>query len=346
MLTLSHLTSNFLVQLNRATDRTFTLPILVFYPTARCNSRCVSCDWWKSDGAGDLTLAEIERLAGELPALGTRAVTFSGGEPTLRRDVYEIAAVFRPRVARLQLLTSGLFLERDAAAVSRYFDEVTISLDAATPEQYARIRGVNGLPVIERGVRALKERSPGTPVRARSTLHRHNFRDLPRLIDKAREMGLDGVSFLAADVTSDAFGRVPGPGAPPRGLLLEPAEVDEFARVVDRTIETHRADFESRFVAEPADKLRRLPRYYAAQLGLGDFPPVRCDAPWASVVVEADGAVRPCYFHPAVGNVRERSLGDIMRDEMVAFRRRLSVADDPTCRRCVCTLQVGLRSRV
>jgi radical SAM protein with 4Fe4S-binding SPASM domain len=61
-------------------------------------------------------------------------------------------------------------------------------------------------------------------------------------------------------------------------------------------------------------------------------------------VVEADGAVRPCYFHPAVGNIRKTSLRDLLANEMVGFRRELSVAQNATCQRCVCTLQVGLRT--
>ena len=349
------LASNVLVQLNRATDRTIALPILVFFPTARCNSRCVSCDWWKATGATDLTLDEIRRLADELRGLRTRLVAFSGGEPTLRRDVYDIAALFRARGMRLHLLTSGLFLERDAAAVVQQFEQVTISLDGHTAAQYERIRGVNGLSLIERGVKRLKTLSPRMPVRARCTVHRYNFRELPRLIEKARAMGLDGISFLAADVSSEAFGRASqgnGVGAKTSlrtasstsGLLLNGDQIDEFARVVEHTIVSRAADFESGFVAETPDKLRRLPRYYAAQQGLGEFPSVRCNAPWASAVVEADGAVRPCYFHRVVGNVRENCLRQILAREMVAFRRGLTVAEDATCRRCVCTLHVGLRT--
>jgi Fe-coproporphyrin III synthase len=342
MLTIPQVASNLLVQLNQATNRTFALPILIFFPTGRCNSRCVSCDWWKADGAGDLTLDEIRALTDQLPALRTRLVSFSGGEPTVRRDVYEIAAMFRARGVRLHLLTSGLSLERDAAAVVEQFAEVTISLDGHTPDRYQQIRGVNGLGVVERGVKKIKTLSPQTRVRARSTLHRHNFTELPSLIDKAHMMGLDGISFLSADVTSEAFGRRTATSM--GELLLSPEEVEEFARVVEATIVSHRADFVSRFIAESPDKLRRLPKYYAAQHGLGEFPAVLCNAPWASAVVEADGAVRPCYFHRVVGNIRERSLRDLLASEMVAFRRELNVAHNATCRRCVCTLQVGLRS--
>jgi len=342
MLTIPQLTSNLLVQLNQATNRTFVLPILIFFPTARCNSHCVSCDWWKADGAGDLSLDEIRALTDQLPALRTRLVSFSGGEPTVRRDVYEIAAMFRARGVRLHLLTSGLSLERDAAAVVEQFGEVTISLDGHTADRYEQIRGVNGLGVIERGVKKIKALSPRTPIRARSTLHRHNFTELPHLIDKAHAMGLDGISFLTADVTSEAFGRRTESSM--GGLLLHQDEVPEFARIVEATIASHHGDFESRFVAESPDKLRRLSRYYAAQHGLGEFPPVRCNAPWVSAVVEADGAVRPCYFHPVVGNIRERSLSELLADEMVAFRRGLDMTQNETCRRCVCSLKVGLRA--
>jgi MoaA/NifB/PqqE/SkfB family radical SAM enzyme len=341
--------SNLLVQLNQATHRTFALPILMFFPTARCNSRCVSCDWWKSDGHGDLSLDEIRALADQLPALRTRVVSFSGGEPTLRRDVYEIAALFRARGMRLHLLTSGLFLERDAAAVVEHFEQVTVSLDGHTAELYQRIRGVNGLGTVERGVKKLKALAPRMPVRARSTLHRANYTALPALIDKARAMGLDGISFLAADVTNEAFGRTStadaaGGASSPRDLLLTTDEVREFARVVEDTIGSHAPDFASRFVAERPDRLRQLPRYYAAQRGLGAFPPVQCNAPWASAVVEADGAVRPCFFHRVVGNIRDTSLRELMANEMVAFRRGLDVTQDAICRRCVCTLRVGLRT--
>jgi Fe-coproporphyrin III synthase len=79
-----HTGTSVLVRLGEWTNRTFVLPVVVFFPTSRCNSRCVSCDWWKCSGAGDLSLEEIETVADALPALGTRMVLFSGGEPLLR----------------------------------------------------------------------------------------------------------------------------------------------------------------------------------------------------------------------------------------------------------------------
>jgi MoaA/NifB/PqqE/SkfB family radical SAM enzyme len=112
---------------------------------------------------------------------------------------------------------------------------------------------------------------------------------------------------------------------------------------VEQTIADREADFNSRFVAEPPAKLRRLPQYYAALAGLAPFPPVDCNAPYMSVVIEADGAVRPCFFHEAIGNVRQTSLSRIVEDRLPSFRADLIVGSNPVCERCVCAMKTGLR---
>jgi MoaA/NifB/PqqE/SkfB family radical SAM enzyme len=343
----SRLVSNALVQLNMRTHLTWALPILLYAPTSRCNSRCVSCDWWRSDGARDLNREEVAALCQELPGLKTKLVVFTGGEPLVRDDVFELADLFRAQGVTLHLLTSGLALERHASAVAERFAEVTISLDGHTPDLYRRVRGVDGLHAVERGVRRLKELRPGLPIRARSTLHQRNFRSLPDLIDKATSIGFDRISFLGADVGSDAFGRsTPGATPNPHSLLLNPAEVDEFEKVIDKALLSHAEAFRGGRVAERGERLRNLARYYRAHQRRGPFPKVHCNAPWASAVVEADGNVRPCFFQPRVGNLREKRLRALLDDEMVRFRQRLDVGRDTTCQRCVCSLHVGMRTRL
>ena len=330
-----------LVRLGEVSNRTFVLPLVVFYPTSRCNSRCISCDWWKQSGEGDLTVDEIDRLAGSLPALGTRLVVFSGGEPLLRPEVFDAACMFRARGLTLHLLTSGVLLERFADRVANYFSRVCISLDASSEPLYEQVRGVSALGAVSRGVARLRRLAPAVPLTARATLHRANYRELPRLIEKARELHLDGISFLAADVSSLAFGRERMPD--PAGLALGRADVAEFEQIVERTIAAYAADFESGFVAESPHKLRRLPQYYAALAGDAAFPPVRCNAPWVSVVIEANGAVRPCFFHQPVGNLRNDPLPSIVAANLRAFRQALDVSGNPVCRRCVCALRTGWR---
>jgi MoaA/NifB/PqqE/SkfB family radical SAM enzyme len=320
----------------RLTNRTLVLPLLIYYPTSRCNSRCVSCDWWKSTGADDLTLDEILAFVRLLPPFGVRVVAFSGGEPLLRQDVFTIARAFRERVSRAELLTSGVLLPRHAKEVAGTFSRVTVSLDATGHELYRRVRGIDALGAVEEGVRKLKELSPALPVTARATLHRSNFRELPALVAKARELGLDGISFLAADVSSLAFGRRHAPAA--EECALDAGEIEEMRALIELTIASH----SDGFVAESPAKLRRIADYYAALRGQGKFPPVSCNAPWISAVIEANGAVRPCFFHPAVGNVRSTPLPQILRRNLRAFRASLDVPTDSLCRRCVCSMKATI----
>ena len=330
-----------LVRLAEVTNRTFVLPVVMFYPTSRCNSRCASCDWWKSSGAGDLALEEIEDVAKSLPGLGTRIVVFSGGEPLLRPEVFAAARLFLAHGVTLHLLTSGVLLERCAAEVARHFSHVVVSLDATTEELYRAVRGVVALTTVEKGVARLRQLVPELRVTARATLHRLNFRELPLLIDHAHAMALDGISFLPADVSSTSFGREQP--IDQAALSLGRADIAEFAELVEETIASHADDFESGFVAESPAKLRRLPSYYAALAGAGPFPSIACNAPYMSVVVEADGAVRPCFFHKPVGNVRYAPLAAIVARNLPAFRRTLDVGSNPVCTRCVCSMKTGWR---
>jgi MoaA/NifB/PqqE/SkfB family radical SAM enzyme len=343
------LRSNLLVKLGELTDQTHALPLVLFAPTARCNSRCISCDWWRADGAGDLTLPEIRALAAELPRFGTKVVVLTGGEPLLRADVMEVADAFLKAGMTLHLLTSGLALERHAPAIAERFVDVTVSLDGHTAELYRAIRGVDALEVVAAGVAKLRRLAPSIPLRARSTIHRHNFRYLSELCAKSFEMGFDQISFLTADVTSDAFNHrsLPRAEVPESSdLLLRDEDLDEFERVVESTIRSRTAELAARRIVPGPAGLRRLVAYYRAHLGKGPFPSVDCNAPWTSVVIEADGSVRPCFFHPSVGNLRQRPLATLLTEAMPAFRRTLEVATNPTCQRCVCTLRVGMRSKL
>jgi MoaA/NifB/PqqE/SkfB family radical SAM enzyme len=328
-----------LIRLGEVTNRTLILPLVIFYPTSRCNSRCTSCDWWTHSGENDLTLLEIDNLAASLADLGTRLVVFSGGEPLLRPEAFEAAGLFRRHGMALHLLTSGVLLERFADGVARSFARVTISLDATTEALYERVRGIAALTTVERGVARLRAVAPTLPITARATLHRANYQELSPLIVRARALGLDGISFLAADVSSLAFGRAHLPDA--ARLALSRDDIAAFEACVERTIAEHRDDFESGFVAESPEKLRRLPRYYAALAGDGEFPAVSCNAPWVSVVIEADGRVRPCFFHDSIGNVRETPIATIVSRNLRAFRGTLTVGTNPVCRRCVCSLNAG-----
>jgi len=310
------------------------LPLITLYLTERCNSRCVTCDYWKH-GRRDVTLAAVERMLPDLAKLGTHTALISGGEPLLNREWPQIAAALHARGISLWLLTSGLSLAKHAARAAPLFESITVSLDGTCAETYAAIRGVDAFDKVCEGIRAAVEQ--GSSVGLRVTLQRTNYRELPRFVTLARELGVRQVSFLAVDVANPhAFARQDDFT---HGLALTRADVGEFERLLQSLERDHAADFRQGFIAEPPAKLRRLRDYFAALNGDGDFPAVRCNAPEFSAVVNVDGAVAPCFFIPGTPAIAGEGLATALASApLVELRRTIRAGERPECRRCVCSM--------
>src|SRR5262249_30477511 len=125
-------------------------------------------------------------------------------------------------------------------------------------------------------------------------------------------------------------------------LLLKEDELPELQSVLDKLTRDHADDFSSRFIAESPEKLEKIYQYYGAFYGLNPFPYKKCNAPWVSAVVEADGTVRPCFFHAPAGNIRQQALEKILNsDQNIRFRKELDMEKNDTCRKCVCYLNLS-----
>ena len=153
-------------------------------------------------------------------------------------------------------------------------------------------------------------------------------------------MRLQSISFLAADVTSTAFNRPePWPVDRQSEVSLSADDVARMEEAMEALIDSHAGDFETGFIRESPEKLRRIVHHFRAQLGQVEPVAPRCNAPWVSAVVESDGAVRPCFFHEPIGNLKEQPLREALNSpRALEFRRSLDVAENPVCRRCVCSL--------
>lgn len=309
------------------------------------------CDIWQANAVKhELTREDLERQMPSLRNLHVQRVVLSGGEALMHQNLWLLCELLRElnpgSGLQITLLSTGLLLKVFAADIVRWCDEVIVSVDGPRETHNAVRRVPRAFERLAEGIAALRDARSAYPVSARCVLQRSNFRDLPRIIESAHEIGLNRISFMAADVSSTAFNR-PEPWQEPRvsEVALNPTESQEFASVVEDVIQRFAADFESHFISESPSKLRRLPRYYAALNGLGEPPATVCNAPWVSSVVEADGTVRPCFFHAALGNIHEQPLEEILNSPgAVAFRRNLDVTTNPICRVCVCTLSLGRRS--
>ena len=158
------------------------------------------------------------------------------------------------------------------------------------------IRRVKGsYDFIESGITAVRKLRPHMWIIGRTTVQKMNHSHLFETVRSARAMGLNGISFLAVDTTSEAFNRpLLWPGERQMQVALALEEVDVLEREIEDMIAWCDEATNRGYVAEDPEKLRRIVSHFRAYLGQTHFRAPRCNAPWVSAVIEADGAVRPC----------------------------------------------------
>ncbi len=183
------------------TDRIYKLfaekPVLVFWETTRaCLLSCVHCraSAIKEPLPGEVTTEEGFRLIDQVASFGRPSPTiiFTGGDPLLRKDLFELLSYatkagvrFALSPAVTELLTFDTLKRiKEAGATS-----VSLSLDGASAETHDSIRGEPG--TFDRTVQAIKDAvSLGLNPQINTAIMRRNFRELPRIFDLIRGLGV------------------------------------------------------------------------------------------------------------------------------------------------------------
>jgi MoaA/NifB/PqqE/SkfB family radical SAM enzyme len=320
--------------------RLTALPILILNAHSRCNCRCVMCDIWKRESNDQMRAQDLERHRASIENLGVRQVVLTGGEPLLHNDLSALCNFFRDRQIHLTLLTTGLLLHNRAEEVATLFDDIIVSLDGP-PEIHDAIRRIRGAyNLIHKGIGAVRHYNPAMPITCRTTVQKANHRHLRQTVDAARALGLDSISFLAADLTSPAFNRpLIWPGEKQGEIGLNLKEVTALEEEIEQLILQYEAGIDHKYIVESAVKLRKIARRFREHLGqLTPQAPI-CNAPWVSAVVDVDGSVRPCFFHRTIGSITSSTLEEVINGEAAQeFRKSLDIETDATCQRCVCSL--------
>ena len=303
--------------------------------STRCDQTCAHCSIWKSRTAlGSWGAAERLGAIREAAALGAAAILFTGGEPLLCDHLEELVRTAKKLGLAVQVATNGLGLSRSASWLGGFVDEVYVSLDgpeeihdsARGPRMFARLRA----SMTE--VLALK---PRPRLIARSVISTLNAFALVQTVAAARSIGFDAISFLPIDLTSEAFG-----GDPSSRQRLKPVAADVIAfRGAIGTLA--RASELGRYVIEDEAKLSAMAGDLAER---EDGTTPRCNAPEWSAVVEADGALRPCFFQPVVKTAPGLGLEAARRSPDYARAIAQLGSGDRICASCVCPKYVDLDS--
>jgi MoaA/NifB/PqqE/SkfB family radical SAM enzyme len=312
---------------------------LYFEVSNRCNLPCQHCvrTFNLHEAERDPAPAEFKKAAGGLTAL-QRTVLHGIGEPLLNKGLPDMIRAAKAQGSWVLFNSNGTLLTRawQDALIDCGLDELRISLDAATPETFRRIRGA---PTFDRIVENLRqfvarkaERGVSHPrLSLWMVAMRENVHELPALVDLAADLGIPEVYFQRLVYN--------GLGAAQRAQSLHGETEGAVRAVIQDAVARGAARgvvLRASGATTPLESLR---------LDEHPRPWSRCRRPWNSTYVTAHGKVLPCCIAPfahsdfqgmVLGDLTERSLQEIWRgEEYRRFRERLGSDDPhPCCRTC------------
>ena len=301
--------------------------------TNRCNLKCRTCPQYfgMPEDFADLTPALVDRILDQFPFV-RRVVLHGIGEPLLNKDLPQIIEQVKRRGAHTLFNTNGLLL-RDKLAepiVLAGLDELRVSVDSASPETYALVRGMDGFDrIIEnlRGLAQLKERLRSTTPKVSLWITglKSNIAELPALVRLAHDIGVREV-YLQRLVYS---GR--GLAVQDEALFRQAAETELIAVREAEDLAT-----------ELGIELKGSGEASAADMVAGEEAATTsykaCRRPWSLMYVTANGNVLPCCIAPftgahyegiVLGNIFETTAEEIWNGQQYQQWRRGMLSGDP-----------------
>lgn len=256
-------------------------PILVhFEVTLRCNARCGFCDYWKTDSSARDN--ELKSYADAARFFNPMMVTWTGGEPTMRRDLEDlVASVDRAiRIKYMTLITHGGLLspERALSLWDAGVNQFNISLDFLD-ERHDVARAIPGLVAkIMRNIPAMRERGIDA-IRFNTVIKRSNLGDLMPIVRRAAELGV-GVNF--SYYTENKNGNTDG--------VIPPDEISILEEVIAELLAFKR---QRRGIITNSDYyLEQIPRYARGE----DSGP--CRSGIRTIHLDPGGYVKRCPDFP------------------------------------------------
>lgn len=294
-------------------------PVVVWNMTAQCNLKCRHCYIHATEevAKNELTTVQAKAFIDDLSEMKVPVLLFSGGEPLMRQDLFELADYARDKGLRIVLSTNGTLIDDKTAKriFETGFSYVGVSIDGCEGT-HDGFRGEDGsFAAALSGIRAAK--AAGNKTGVRFTVNRHNVKDLPAILELAEQEKIDRFCMYHL-VYAGRGGDMKGqdltlPEKKGVAELLIAKTFDFEKRGIDIEILTtdnhadglYILDYIKKNQPERVDEVRQLLDMHGG-----------CSAGDRMADVDPQGNVHPCQFWQDLnlGNVKERKFSDIWSD--------------------------------
>ncbi len=172
-------------------------PIVVWNITSKCNLKCVHCynDSGQNNDCVEVTTKKAKEILDDLADFGVPSVLFSGGEPLMREDLFELIPYARDKGLRTVISTNGTLITSEKAKLIKEYgvSYVGISLDGIGAVN-DKFRGVDG--AFDRAVTGIRNcMEAGVRVGLRLTLTKRNVQDIEQLFEFMDKEGVERACF-------------------------------------------------------------------------------------------------------------------------------------------------------
>lgn len=314
--------------------------------TKNCNEMCQMCPrtykW--PDRRDNLSFEHFTHIVDQVNDL-QRVVLHGLGEPLLNPELFKMVRYLKARGIYTLFNSNALALSprRITALLESGLDEYRISFDAAKPETYKTIRGINGLAKVKRNLLALMAQIASQGKGPRTSLWfttmRENVQELPEVARFAVEAGI-GELYIQRLVF---FGQ--GLAVEEQSFYRKLASQEQSALAQTYAICNQN---KIKLVASGGEYLTPDGKLEASPEQLAELDEERpwqaCTRPWRLMYIQANGDVSPCCFAPftgedggpILGNVHLQQVGEIWKGEAYRkFREAfLSRRPPPCCEGC------------
>ncbi len=286
--------------------------------TYECNNNCYFCYTGGPQKATELNTGDWKKIIDKLWDSGVPQIVFTGGEPTLRKDLVELIDHSKEFVTGL--VTNGRRLASLAADLNRVsLDYVQVSLESQRPEVHDRMVGVEGAwKETREGIAAALKAN--LSVVTNTTLTKDNLELFPEMIPAGAEMGLK----MMACNTLICSGR---------GTCRKKEEgvsAEDLKRVLSRAVEAAgKAGIKLDWYSPTCYKLFNPVEY--------GFGVKACSAAQYNMTIEPDGSVIPCqsWFKDKLGNILKDPWTTIWNHPVAkGFREKTYLKDRKECEGC------------
>jgi len=309
--------------------------------TNRCNLLCTTCPRTFEDlePPADMGWELFTRIVDQVPGLG-RAVLHGVGEPLMVRELPRMVRHLKDRGVYVLFNTNGVLLDaaRGQALIDAGLDELRVSLDAASPQAFEAVRGVDAFDRILANVRTFvalqRELGANTPrVSLWLTGLKETLEELPRFVRLAHELGVPEVHLQRLVYFSGGQGL-----ARPESALFENLQAEErgFLEAATEAAQALNVTFNASGAVEPELSVQK--RADARPWSL-------CRRPWTLMYFTATGRALPCCIAPfsmrgyqsfTLGDATQETLGEIWNGARYQAFREALVSDRPpdACASC------------